>query len=185
MGALASFCFCDPFFWATVSMFSLIGASITLVSRRLRALRWLNVIFVALFALGRFMIPLPCSVQPRFDLGAFQPAIGLFSIVLGFGFMSAMFAINPWPKPCAELRLVTKGLFSIVRNPMYLGELLWSLGWAIMWGSTIGLLLIPLWWMGFLLFVMLEEEDLESCIGKDYNEYKRIVRGRILPRLPL
>ena len=184
MSGIAGFCFCDPFFWATVSMFALIGASMTLVSRRLRKHRWLNVGFVALFALGRFMIPLPCSVQPRFDLGVFQQILGLFTFVLGLGFMSAMLTIDPWPKSCENIKLTTWGLYGIVRNPMYLGELLWSLGWAVMWGSTVGLILMPLWWMGLLLFIMLEEEDLEACIGRDYLRYKGEVRGRILPGLP-
>ena len=65
MNGITGFCFSDPFFWATLSMFALIGASITLVSRRLRQYRWLNVVIVALFALSRFMVPLPCSDQPR------------------------------------------------------------------------------------------------------------------------
>ncbi len=67
---------------------------------------------------------------------------------------------------------------------MYLGEVLWSLGWALMWGSTIGILLLPLWWAGLLLFVMLEEEDLERCLGDSYCTYRSCVRGRILPWLP-
>ena len=184
MSPLTSFCLGDPFFWAVVSMFALIGASVTLVSGRLRVHRWLNVGFVALFALGRFIIPLPCSVQPRFELGLIQPVLGSFLILLGIAFLSAFLIIDPWPHSYEELRLKTRGLYSIVRNPMYLGELLWSMGWAIMWGSTIGLLLMPLWWMGFLLFIMLEEEDLETGIGEDYVEYKRAVNGRILPGLP-
>ena len=103
-------------------------------------------------------------------------------LVIGIGFMSAVFIIRPWPKPCEEIRLVTQGLYSVVRNPIYLGELLWSLGWAVLWGSTTGVLLVPLWYAGFLLFVMLEEEDLEDCLGEPYKRYKERVPGRILPR---
>ncbi len=166
-------------------MFALIGGSITLVSQKLRRYRWLNVTFIAFFALGRFMIPLPCCVQPRFDLGPVQFYLGALAVVIGLGLMSAMFIINPWPKPCKELKLVTRGFYSIVRNPMYLGELLWSLGWAFMWGSTVGILLIPLWWAGLLLFTMLEEEDLERCLGEPYYRYRTRVKGRIIPRLPI
>ena len=184
MEPLTFFCYCNPFFWATLSMFALIGGSITLVSHKMRRYRWLNVTFVILFGLGRFMIPLPCCVQPRFDLGPFQFYLGALILVAGLVMMSAMFLIDPWPKPCAELKLVTRGLFSIVRNPMYLGEVLWTLGWALMWGSTIGILLLPLWWAGMLLFVMLEEEDLERCLGEPYCAYRGRVRGRILPWLP-
>ena len=184
MEPIGFFCYCNPFFWATLSMFALIGGSITLVSQRMRRYRWLNVTFVALFALGRFMIPLPCCVQPRFEVGLIQFYLGGFMFLMGLFFISAMFVINPWPKQCEEVKLVTRGFYSIVRNPMYLGEVLWSLGWAIMWGSTIGILLMPLWWAGLLLFVVLEEEDLERCLGDKYCKYRGRVRGRILPGLP-
>lgn len=185
MDEIASFCIGNPFFWAVIGMFALIGSSVTLVSKNLRRYRGLNIAFVLLFGLGRFMIPLPfpCYDQPRFDWGPWNLALGLSLLLASMVFLSALFSIRPWPKPCEEVMLNTRGLFSVVRNPIYLGELLWSLGWAILWGSIIGVLLIPLWYAGFLLFVMLEEEDLEACLGEPYSRYKSRVRGRIFPKL--
>jgi protein-S-isoprenylcysteine O-methyltransferase Ste14 len=178
------FCIGNPFFWAVVGMFALIGSSVTLVSKTLRRHRWLNIGFVVMFIIARFMLPLPfpCSDQPRFEWGALNLLLGMPTVFIGLVFLSAVFRIKPWPKPCEEVRLVTKGLYSVVRNPIYLGEILWSLGWAIMWGSYAGMLLIPLWYSGFLLFVMLEEEDLESCLGTPYIRYREQVKGRILPK---
>lgn len=186
MEEIASFCIGNPFFWAVVSMFALIGSSVTLVSKNLRRYRGLNIGFVLLFGLGRFMIPLPfpCYDQPRFDWGSWNIAVSLPLLLASIVFLSAIFSIRPWPKPCEEVMLNTGGLFSVVRNPIYLGELLWSLAWAILWGSIIGVLLIPLWYAGFLLFVMLEEEDLEACLGDQYCRYKSRVRGRMFPKLP-
>jgi protein-S-isoprenylcysteine O-methyltransferase Ste14 len=185
MGPFMDFCIGDPFFWAVVGMFALIGSSVTLVSKDLRRHKGLNIGFVLLFGLARFMIPLPlpCSEQPRFDLGSLNAVIGIPLLICGIVFLSAVFVIRPWPKPCEETRLVTDGLYSVVRNPIYLGELMWSLGWAVLWGSTTGVLLVPLWYAGFLLFVMLEEEDLEDCLGEPYKQYKSRVNGRILPRV--
>ena len=186
MEEVASFCIGNPFFWALVSMFALIGSSVTLVSKNLRKYRGLNIAFVLLFGLGRFMIPLPfpCYEQPRFDWGALNIALSLPLLLASLVFLTAVFRIRPWPKPCEEVVLVTHGLFAVVRNPIYLGEILWSLGWAILWGSIIGVLLIPLWYAGFLLFVMLVEEDLYAGLGEPYCRYKETVRGRIFPKMP-
>ena len=54
-----------------------------------------------------------------------------------------------------------------------------------MFQSIIGVVLIPLWWGGFLFHVMLEEEDLERKLGHRYRQYKEKVRGRIFPFLPI
>jgi protein-S-isoprenylcysteine O-methyltransferase Ste14 len=179
-----SFCIGDPFFWAVVGMFALIGSSVTLVSKDLRRHRWLNITFVAMFMLARFMLPLhwPCHQQPRFDWGYLNLIIGIPLVVVGVGFLAAVFHIQPWPKPCEEVRLETQGHYAMVRNPIYLGEILWSFGWAVLWGSLVGVLLIPLWYAGFILFVMLEEEDLETCLGEPYVRYKQQVPGRFFPR---
>lgn len=184
MDPFASFCIGDPFFWAVIGMLALIGSSVTLVSKDLRRHLGLNVGFVLLFGLARFMIPLPlpCSEQPRFDWGMWNAMLGIPLLVAGIVFVSAVLKIRPWPKPCEEIRLVTQGFYAVVRNPIYLGEILWSLGWAVLWGSTAGVLLVPLWYAGFLLFVMLEEEDLEECLGEPYKRYKNQVPGRLLPR---
>jgi len=186
MDEFAAFCIGNPFFWAVVSMFALIGSSVTLVSKNLRKYQGLNIGFVLMFGLGRFMIPLPfpCYDQPRFDWGPWNLVLSLPLLLVSLVFLSATLRIRPWPKPCEDVRLVTHGLFSIVRNPIYLGEILWSLGWAVLWGSMIGVFLVPLWYAGFLLFVMLEEEDLEACLGAPYNRYKERVRGRMFPKPP-
>jgi protein-S-isoprenylcysteine O-methyltransferase Ste14 len=175
----------EPFFWAFVSMFALIGSSATLVGKRLGYYTQLNVLMVGLFGLGRAMLVLPICAQPCFDLGGWEYLIGGALFVLGLVFMSALLTIDPWPAPDEPVGLVTTGLYSVVRNPVYLGEILWSLGWAVMWHSIIGIALVPLWWAGLLLHTMLEEEDLERRVGKDYTDYKERVKGRIFPGLPV
>jgi protein-S-isoprenylcysteine O-methyltransferase Ste14 len=68
--------------------------------------------------------------------------------------------------------LVTTGLYSRIRHPMYCGFILWILGWGISQGAlaslAVGLLDLVsiLWWRH------LEDGDLESRYGKAYSEYR-------------
>jgi len=51
--------------------------------------------------------------------------------------------------------------------------------------SIIGVALVPVWWAGFLLIVLTEEQSLERALGQLYLDYKQRVRGRIIPGLPI
>ena len=63
--------------------------------------------------------------------------------------------------------------------------LLWSFGWAIIHRSIVGVALVPLWWAGLLILALIEEESLERALGQTYLEYRKRVRGRIIPGLPV
>jgi protein-S-isoprenylcysteine O-methyltransferase Ste14 len=82
----------------------------------------------------------------------------------------------------APKRLVVRGLYRYVRNPMYIGVLLVIVGWAeflqskeiLIYGVVVGIF--------FHLFVsMVEEPVLESKFGEAYLRYRQEV-GRWLPR---
>jgi protein-S-isoprenylcysteine O-methyltransferase Ste14 len=70
-------------------------------------------------------------------------------------------------------RLVTGGLFSKFRHPMYLGFICWIVGWAIY--HRAGLSTIP----GFIGIVnvlywrSLEESHLDKAYGERYREYRK------------
>ncbi len=74
---------------------------------------------------------------------------------------------------------------SISQQSIFLGEILWCLGWSIIHGSLIGVSLVPVWWAGFLFLILIEEESLERAIGKKYVDYKKKVKGRIIPGIPV
>ena len=99
--------------------------------------------------------------------------------------MAPCLLIRPVNVAQKGMDLRTTGLYGIVRNPIYLGEVLWCLGWAIMFRSVIGVALVPLWWAGLLILILIEEESLERSLGQTYLEYKKQVRGRIIPGLPI
>jgi protein-S-isoprenylcysteine O-methyltransferase Ste14 len=68
--------------------------------------------------------------------------------------------------------LVTEGLFSHCRNPMYVGNILMILGMSIFSNSLISLLfLAPFFVFIYQSIVIAEEDFLRSRFNKDYTEY--------------
>jgi protein-S-isoprenylcysteine O-methyltransferase Ste14 len=83
------------------------------------------------------------------------------------------------------MEFITTSFYKHTRNPIYLGEILWCLGWSIIHGSIIGVALVPVWWSGFIFLILIEEESLERSLAAKYLDYKNKVKGRILPGLPI
>ena len=81
-------------------------------------------------------------------------------------------------------RLVTYGIFSWMRNPLYVGNLLIWLGFVIgsgvLWFLPVALLLFAI---EYSLIVRYEEGVLESIFGQEYVAYKGRTR-RWIPRPP-
>ena len=67
--------------------------------------------------------------------------------------------------------LVTTGLFSKIRHPMYDGFILWIFGWAIYHGAVISLFVGFVGIGNILYWRRLEERELESNYGEVYLEY--------------
>ena len=73
-------------------------------------------------------------------------------------------------------KLITPGLYGLSRNPMYLLELAFWLGWALFYGSLTVLLTALLWFVAFNFFIIpYEERDLERRFGEAYLQYKQAV----------
>ena len=83
-------------------------------------------------------------------------------------------------------KLCTSGIFSHVRNPLYLGNLLIYIGFAIFAGGPWILYLVPIALVYFViqyaLIISLEEERLLELFGDDYRDYQHQV-PRLIPRL--
>ena len=177
--------FYNPFFWALLSMFGLVAACAVVGSQRIGRHAWVGWIIVIVFGMGRALLVLPFVEQSRFDLGGWHGLIG--GIIFAVGLLIGLPTFDIKPVNIAEkgMELKTSGLYGIVRNPIYLCELLWCLGWATIFRSTIGVALVPLWWAGLLFLIFIEEESLERAVGEPYRIYKQKVRGRIIPQLPI
>jgi protein-S-isoprenylcysteine O-methyltransferase Ste14 len=68
--------------------------------------------------------------------------------------------------------LVTKGFFSKMRHPMYIGFILWIFGWAIYHGAVLSLVLGFVAIANIFYWQRSEERELESKYGKVYLEYR-------------
>lgn len=83
----------------------------------------------------------------------------------------------------APKKLVVRGLYRYVRNPMYIGVFLVILGWASMFAS--GWLLLYALGMGIVIHLFVvgyEEPGLLELFGEEYEAYRAAV-NRWLPRI--
>ncbi len=80
--------------------------------------------------------------------------------------------------------LVSRGLYRVVRNPIYVAVLLVLFGESLVFSSWRIFRYALLVWLVFHLFVVFyEEPDLRKKFGRAYEEYRRVV-WRWIPRVP-
>jgi protein-S-isoprenylcysteine O-methyltransferase Ste14 len=84
--------------------------------------------------------------------------------VLGYRF-SGLVAIQPGH------RLVTDGVYRWIRHPSYLGLLVNALGWALVFRSVVGVLLVALTLIPLVARMRAEERLLRSQFGAAYEAY--------------
>src|SRR5271165_2163875 len=93
--------------------------------------------------------------------------------VLGKRF-SGLVAIQP------DHRLLTGGLYRVIRHPSYLGLLINAVGWALAFRSGVGLAIAVLMLLVVLARISSEERLLSETFGADYQTY-RARTWRLLP----
>jgi protein-S-isoprenylcysteine O-methyltransferase Ste14 len=85
--------------------------------------------------------------------------------VLGRRF-SGLVAIQP------EHRLVTGGLYGVIRHPSYLGLLVLVLGWGLAFRSGVGVVIALLMLAVVLARIQAEERLLSESFGAEYDAYR-------------
>jgi protein-S-isoprenylcysteine O-methyltransferase Ste14 len=101
---------------------------------------------------------------------------GAITSILGVvSFRRAGTTVNPLI-PGASSSLVCSGVYTLSRNPMYLGFLLLLLGWSIYLSNSLAFLFLPL----FLIYINRfqiepEERALAARFGEQFTEYTRRV----------
>ncbi len=175
----------DPFFWAFVGMFGILAGAALVSGSKLGQNALVGLITILICDTSRILLVLPFCPQPRFHLGAWNWIIGGIVLAAAMFFGVPALAINWRTAPNSKMVLQTHGIYRVVRNPIYLTDILSSLAFAIMFGSVIGVALIPVWWTAFLALVFVEEASLERVLGQRYLDYKQRVKGRIIPGLPI
>jgi protein-S-isoprenylcysteine O-methyltransferase Ste14 len=121
------------------------------------------VMWVSWFAMGP-LDPIRLPVPDTLRLA------GLGAVILGTGLAVG----GVWQLRGVENidGLVTSGLFSQIRHPMYAGFVLWILGWGVYQGASTALALGTMGIASILWWRHLEEGELESRYGGAYTEYR-------------
>jgi protein-S-isoprenylcysteine O-methyltransferase Ste14 len=99
-----------------------------------------------------------------------------FSLTGVVSFRRARTTVNPM-KPETTSSLVCSGIYSVTRNPMYLGLLFVLVAWAVFLSSAWALL-GPLAFVLYINRLQIEPEErvLSAMFGTDYSAYKSRVR---------
>lgn len=79
-------------------------------------------------------------------------------------------------------RLITNGIYSHIRHPLYLGEMTRNLGFAILFSSLYGFVVMILANIFLILRIEIEEKMLIAEFGPEYEEYKKKTK-KLLPHL--
>ncbi len=152
-----------------------------------RGNRWVLAAFGVIALLAAYLPPL----TDRLDFWTFDgDAVRWLGVVLFAGGG----ALRIWPVFVLGRRfsglvaiqpghtLVTTGIYRVIRNPSYLGLLIVSLGWALAFRSTIGVLLAAANLVPLVARIRAEEALLYSEFGAEYDAY-RARTSRLIPGL--
>jgi len=126
------------------------------------------------------MYPDSTTVDSRTNIfGTIVIAIGLILLFAGFRGLGKSLTANPVPNQDGVL--VTKGIYSFVRHPIYLGLLIITFGLVVSSG-VLGQIIVWVALAMLLVYKMRWEEVLLTAKYKDYAEYMTKVPA-IIPGL--
>lgn len=173
----------DPWFWAFLAAigwglaFGMVG------TKSLGQSLGFGIVMFVLAELPRILLPLPFVSQPRIELNhALLVVAGSVILVGSLYFGTPVFHIVPLTGPDQHEPLRTDGLYSIVRHPLMLCDIFWPLGWSLIFGSLIGVLLTPVWLLVIWVLIYVEEESLVREYGDAYRQFQARV-PRLFPRI--
>lgn len=119
----------------------------------------------------------PFNFSGQLALAVTVGLVGLLLMLLAAQAMRrARTTLLPFDPSLASV-LVTSGVFRYSRNPIYLGDALLLLAWAIWLGHGLALLLWPLF-IGYMTMVQIraEERALQQKFGTAFTQYCQQVR---------
>ncbi len=123
------------------------------------------IMFILWFSWGLMNFNDPVSLP----LPLWLRLIGLVLFIIGVSLF--IFAHAGLGRLRNEGKFVTQGIYSKFRNPMYLGFMIWVIGFPVFMKSMLTLASAILWIVHFMIWKTLEEKELERRF-KGYREYK-------------
>jgi len=101
---------------------------------------------------------------------------GLVELAGGMRLLRAKTTVNPLD-PTKVCRLVAGGVYRFTRNPIYVGDALILLGWALYLSNALAFAAVPLFILYMDAFqIAPEERALDAAFGPAYTEYRGRVR---------
>ncbi len=97
--------------------------------------------------------------------------MGFGALIAGLGLAVGGFAQLGRPENIEHL--ITTGLFSRLRHPMYTGFVFWIVGWVVFYGSITSLAIALIAIGNVIYWRQLEERALEARYGEDFRRYRR------------
>jgi len=132
--------------------------------RILLALILLIILIITIFFKDQFQIP-----DYLYIMGFIICTIGVIFIIAGIITLGEYFTTSIIPKG-----LVTTGIYSKIRHPMFTGAILVYIGIVVIFQSKIGFLLVIFILIPFFIYSAIEEEKILSEKFKDkYTAYKK------------
>ena len=171
----------NPFFWAFLSAIGWTMGMLTVGSTSVGRYMLYGFIGSLLAQIPRIILPLPWVLaQPRFGTPAPVVALGVVLCFASIAFAFPGLGLRIYTRPTHTEPLVTSGLFGVVRHPILFANILWPLGWSALFGSWMGLALVPVWTFIAYLMSFLEEDRLIEVYGDEYRRY-RLQVPRLIP----
>lgn len=185
----------DLRFWIVCYVIFYIFISTMYLSRRIRETlfqsnckydvlkrRIAGIISVIMFLFPPLVIAL--TPQPRFMYHLFFILIGgiMFIIAIALN-ISARRQIGYIPGLRKKERLITTGIYSIIRHPIYLANSLLVVGWSLLFYGVISVVFSIVYFLLYIPLIFMEERILIEEYGKSYLEYKKRTPYALIPKL--
>jgi len=179
----------DPIFWICIALTGFLSAVAVFCTPALKSKfmqfpkPFRRVILLSFFVAPLFALPL--TSQPRLPLPTSTALLMGIPLLAGAAVVKilAQKQIGASPGLLEKQELVTTGIYGIIRHPLYLGNILFATGWALVFKAAYALLFTPILAIGYLAVAFFEERELEKEFGEKYREYKKRVPWRLIPKI--
>lgn len=141
-----------------------------------------NLLVAAQFALIAIILILPSGAQSPawlFFGGMAMLIVGIAILIASFVQLGSSLTAHPIPRTGAKL--IERGLYRVIRHPIYTGLLLTMLGGVIQTGNVAKYLA----WAALLALLSYKARFEEVLLAQTYSNYSEYMKrtGRFLPRL--